>query len=81
MATHSYSCLENPMNCSLPASSVHGIARVGPDLATKPPPPKKNEKGVGDTWEAGKAPLGRWRFSALQPVCAASGDGWVCTPA
>ena len=32
-----YSCLENPMDCSLPASSVHGVARVGHDLATKPP--------------------------------------------
>ena len=34
-----YSCLENPMDCSLPGSSVHGIARVGHDLATKPLPP------------------------------------------
>ena len=34
-----YSCLENPMDCSLPASSVHGIARVGHDFVTKPPPP------------------------------------------
>ena len=25
------------MDCSLPASSVHGVARVGHDLATKPP--------------------------------------------
>ena len=33
------SCLENPMDCSLPGSSVHGVARVGHDLATKPPPP------------------------------------------
>ena len=33
------SCLENPMDCSLPGSSVHGFARVGHDLVTKPPPP------------------------------------------
>ena len=33
------SCLESPMDCSLPGSSVHGIARVGHNLATKPPPP------------------------------------------
>ena len=32
-----YSCLENPMDCSLPGSSVHGITRVGHDLVTKPP--------------------------------------------
>ena len=28
------------MDCSLPASSVHGVARVGHDLATKPPKPQ-----------------------------------------
>ena len=33
-----YSCLENPMDCSLPGSPVHGIARVGHDLVTKPEP-------------------------------------------
>ena len=33
------SFLENPMDCSLPGSSVHGIARVGHNLATKPPSP------------------------------------------
>ena len=34
-----YSCLENPMDCSLPGSSVHGVTRVRHDLVTKPPPP------------------------------------------
>ena len=34
-----YSCLENPMDYSLPGSSVHGVARVGHNLVTKPPPP------------------------------------------
>ena len=33
-----YSCLDNPMHYSLPGSSVHGVARVGHDLVTKPPP-------------------------------------------
>ena len=33
-----YSCLENPMDCSLPGSPVHGIARVRHDLVTKPAP-------------------------------------------
>ena len=33
-----YSFLENPMDCSLPGSSVHGVARVRHNLATKPPP-------------------------------------------
>ena len=31
--------LENPMDCSLPGSSVHRISRVKHDLATKAPPP------------------------------------------
>ena len=26
------------MDCNLPGSSVHGVIRVGHDLATKPPP-------------------------------------------
>ena len=33
-----YSCLENLMDSSLLGSSVHGVTRVGYDLATKPPP-------------------------------------------
>ena len=36
------SCLENPMDCSLPGSSAHGIAGVGHNLLTQPPPPKMN---------------------------------------
>ena len=34
-----YSCLENPMNRGAWQSTVDGVARVGHDLATKPPPP------------------------------------------
>ena len=33
------SCLENPMNRGAWQATVHGVARVGHDLATKPPPP------------------------------------------
>ena len=33
-----YSCLENPMDCSPPGSSVHGVARVRHNLETKQPP-------------------------------------------
>ena len=33
-----HSHLKNPMDCSLPGSSVHGVTRVGHDLVTKPPP-------------------------------------------
>ena len=34
-----YSCLENPMDRGAWQATVHGVARVGPDLETKPPPP------------------------------------------
>ena len=40
---HQYSCLENPMDCSLPGSPVHGIARVRHDLTTKPQPMVESE--------------------------------------
>ena len=33
-----YSCLENPMGRKAWQATVHGVARVGHDLATKPPP-------------------------------------------
>ena len=34
-----YSCLENPKDRGVRQATVHGVARVGHDLATKPPPP------------------------------------------
>ena len=34
-----YSCLGNPMDRGVWWATVHGIARVRHDLATKPPPP------------------------------------------
>ena len=33
-----YSCLENPHGQRSPEASIHGVARVRDDLATKPPP-------------------------------------------
>ena len=35
---HQYFCLENPMDRGAWQAEVHGITRVGDDLATKPPP-------------------------------------------
>ena len=35
-----YPCLENPIDRGAWQATVHGIARVGQNLATKPPPPK-----------------------------------------
>ena len=36
--TLQYSCLENPMDRGAWQATVHGVARVRHDLATKPPP-------------------------------------------
>ena len=41
------SCLENPMDCGLPGSSVHGVARVRHGLVTKPPPPANTVSLLG----------------------------------
>ena len=38
MATHQYSCLENPMDRGAWQATVHGVTRAGHELATKPPP-------------------------------------------
>ena len=47
MATHSsILAWRIPWTCSLPGSSVHGVARVGHNLATKPPPPPPITLGV-----------------------------------
>ena len=34
-----YSCLKNPMDREAWQATVHGVARAGHDLLTKPPPP------------------------------------------
>ena len=39
-----YSCLENPMNRGAWRAAVHGVTRVGHDLATKPLPPSISKK-------------------------------------
>ena len=33
-----YSCLENPMDRGTWKATVHGVARIGHNLASKPPP-------------------------------------------
>ena len=35
-----YSCLENPTDRGARQATVHGVARVRHNLATKPPPPQ-----------------------------------------
>ena len=39
-----YSCLGNPMDRGYWWATVHGVARVGHDLVTKPPPPSHTVK-------------------------------------
>ena len=39
-----YSCQGNPMDRGAWQAMVHGVARTGHDLATKPPPPE-HKKG------------------------------------
>ena len=42
-----YSCLENPMDRGVWQDTVHGVARVGHDLASKPPPPSEQDEAKG----------------------------------
>ena len=37
-----YSCLGNPMDRGAWWATVHGVVRVGHDLATDPPPPSES---------------------------------------
>ena len=45
MANHFsiYSCLDNATDRGAWQTTVHGVARVGHDLATKPPPPSSSQ--------------------------------------
>ena len=53
METHSSILgLENPMDRGTWRATVHGVARVGYDLATKPPP--KAPTFHGDEWMGGE---------------------------
>ena len=38
-----YSCLENPMDRGAWQAIADGVARVGHDLVTKPPPPQRSK--------------------------------------
>ena len=50
-----YSCMENPMDREAWQATVPGVARVGHDLATKPPPPRQdpNENQILE-WSVGQ---------------------------
>ena len=75
-----YSCLENLMDCGLPGSSVHGIARVGHNLATKPPP--QGNMVDFTSWEAALCPGQRAEDrQARLGGCAGPGSPPASSPA
>ena len=43
-----YSCLENPLDTGAWWATVYGVARIGHDLVTKPPPP--HGQSIGHTF-------------------------------
>ena len=49
-----YPCLENPMDRGAWRATVHGVAKVGHNLATKPPPKLLKEERKGKSREGGK---------------------------
>ena len=53
-----YSCLENSMDRGAWRATVHGVARVGHNLVTKPPPPPRQ------TFSKSMSSI-LWQFSSL----------------
>ena len=51
-----YPCLENPMDRGAWRATVHGVTRVGPDLVTSPPPPKRNHSTCGPDFAVSSYP-------------------------
>ena len=49
-----YSCLENPMDRGAWWATVHGVTRVGHNLATKPPPLEISSPGGSDGKESAR---------------------------
>ena len=45
-----YSCLRNPMDRGVWWATVHGVPRVGHNLATKPPPPHLVKIPINRAW-------------------------------
>ena len=57
-----YSCLENSMDRGAWQTTVHGVIRVGHNLAIKPPPPEQNTKFYE---EEGLICIHRWSILLL----------------
>ena len=56
-----YSCLENPMDRGAWQATVHGVARVRHDLATKPPIDKNKTETEKAQMLSNKAWKGSWK--------------------
>ena len=75
-----YSCLENSMNKGAWQATVHGVARVGHNLATKPPPPQELKpwgQSKSQVLGPGKPSIelgGRWG-----PMAPSHAGGWIKT--
>ena len=61
-----YSCLENPMDKGAWWTTVHGVARVGHNLATKPPLPPPGIYGL-PWWLSGKESACQCRRHEFNP--------------
>ena len=66
-----YACLENPMDRGAWQTTVHGVTRVGHDLATKPPPPpdrKYSEKKIPESFKKKKTWNLLWASNYLHSI-------------
>ena len=62
-----YSCLQNPMDRGAWQATVHGVARVRYDLATKPPPQKSSKANtINPPQQEGNLRFGKAIFSQIQ---------------
>ena len=60
-----YSCLENPIDRGTWRATVHGFARVGHNLVTKPPPVRTHSKPSGTKVR----PFSPGKFINVHPLC------------
>ena len=71
-----YSCLENPIDRGTWRATVHGFARVGYNLATKPPPVRTHSKPSGTKVR----PFSPGKFINVSPLMSTSSSAIVLSP-
>ena len=82
-----YSCLENPMDRGVWQATVHGVARVRHDLATKPPPCSDWPSDQDSVWVTAKTTKlasmrklsGVARDQLSRGVCHLTALWWSCS--